>query len=97
MLSAEKAKLRSAFESTKSQMQSEIIVKQNPSQMRGTSNNLIINLNIFLMLKAGTSMEFIADFKNNWFIVSHMLVSMIKKRIKSSFGCILSCTLLFCA
>ena len=65
--------------------------------MRGISNNLMINLNIFLMLKAGTSMEFIADFKNSWFIVSHILVSMIKKRIKSSFGCILNRLLLFCA
>ena len=78
--------MRSALESTKSHIQSEITVKQNPNQIRGININLIINLNIFLRLKAGTSMEFIADFKNNWFIVSHMLVSMIKKRRRKEAG-----------
>jgi hypothetical protein len=66
MLSAEKAKLRSALESTKSQIQRDRTVKQNPIQIRGITISLIMNLNIFFMLKAtGSSMEFIADFRNN--------------------------------
>lgn len=84
MLSAEKAKFKSAFERTKSQMHKERMLNRQPIQTRGVKINLIINCTIFRKLKeSDTAKEFIADFKKSWFIVSQALVRAMRNRIKN--------------
>ena len=63
-------------------MHKDITLKINPSQRRGLINKLKINLRILMMLNVGLKFkESIADFKNNWLIVSQRLVRAIKKRM----------------
>ena len=65
MLSAEKAKLKSALAKTKSQIQSEAILNNKLIQTLGTKINFKINFIMFKMLPEGEDNEFIADFKKS--------------------------------
>jgi hypothetical protein len=84
MLSAEKAKLRGAFDNTKSQMHKASTLNKKPIQMRLIRINLKIKIIIFLTVTGlDKTKEFMADFRKSWFIVSQILVSTIKNRIKN--------------
>lgn len=65
-------------------MHSEIKLKKKLIQTLGINTNLKINFNTSLIFPAGETMEFIADFKKSWFIVSQILVMAISDRIKIS-------------
>jgi hypothetical protein len=82
MLSAEKAKLKSALDKTKSQIQSEIILNNKLIHILGIKISLRINFTIFRILPEGEVNEFIADFKKSWFTVSQILVKTIRNRVK---------------
>lgn len=84
MLSTEKAKLRSAFDNTNSQMHSDKILKAKLTHTRGIIINLIINCSILMIFAEMEALrEFIADFKKSWFMVSQILVRSIKSNIRN--------------
>ena len=83
MLSTEKAKFKSAFDKTKSQMNKDRQLKISPTHIQGTSINFMMKPNIFRRLVMLAPREFIAFFKNNWLIVSQELVKTIRNRIKN--------------
>lgn len=65
MLSAEKAKLKSARDNTRSHIQREITLKIKLSQTRGIAISLKINLNILTTPPDAVSRVLIADFKKS--------------------------------
>jgi len=66
MLSKEKAKFKSAFDKTKSQIHKDSAANKKLPQILGTLINFIMNSRTFLMFADNeTSREFIADFKNS--------------------------------
>jgi hypothetical protein len=65
-------------------MHKEITLKRKLIQTLGIRINRIMNFNTALTLPLGETKELIADFRNNWFIVSQMLVRAIRDRIKTS-------------
>jgi hypothetical protein len=84
MLSAEKAKLKSALDKTKSQIQSEVMLKNRLIHTLGININFNINFAIFRILPDGEGNEFIADFKKSWFMVSQRLVKRIRNKVKTT-------------
>jgi hypothetical protein len=82
MLSKEKAKFKSALDRTNNQMNRDRQLKINPIHTLGTNANLIMKPNIFLILVMLAFKEFIEFFKNNWLIVSQILVDIINSIIK---------------
>ena len=83
MLSRENAKFRSALDKTNSQMNKDKTLKEKPIQTRGVRIKRRINPNTFLTVLTCGLMALIEDFKNNWLIVSQMLVAIISRKIKS--------------
>jgi len=81
MLSIEKAKFKSALESTKSQIKRERALKRNPIQTRGVVINCQINRKSFLMPRILKERELMTFFRNDWLMVSQMLVATIKRII----------------
>jgi len=83
MLSKENARFKSALESTKSQIDRDSMLKIKLPHIRGTLINSIMNFIIFLtVMGLDKEIEFIADFRKIWFIVSQRLVRTIRKKIK---------------
>lgn len=82
MLSKEKAKFKSALDKTNNQMNRDRQLKINPIHTLGINANLIMKPNIFLILVIEAFKEFIEVFKNNWLIVSQILVDIINNIIK---------------
>ena len=83
MLSAEKAKLKSARDRTNSHMQSEITLNKRLIHTLGIKINLKINFAIPRIFPEGAVKELTADFRKSWFMVSQMLVKAIRNRVKN--------------
>ncbi len=81
MLSAEKAKLKSALDKTKSHIQSEVRLNKKLNHTRGIKMSLQINFKILVKLAEGEGRELIADFRKSWFTVSQALVKAIKNKV----------------
>ena len=72
-------------------MHNDNTLNKKPIQTRGILTNLIMNCNIFKILAVSEiPKEFIADLRKSWFIVSQMLVRIIKYKIKINPGFILN-------
>jgi hypothetical protein len=85
MLSREKAKFRSAFERTMSQMHRDRVLKKRASQALGMRISFRMNLMTFFMRREENSpIELIEAFKNNWLMVSQILVRTINEKIRKS-------------
>lgn len=83
MLSAEKAKFKSAFDNTNNHMHNDNVLNKKPAHTFGILISWIINCNIFLMLAPiVTSKELMLYFKKIWLIVSQRPVRTIKNKIK---------------
>ncbi len=88
MLSTQKAKFRSALESTTSQMHNDVQENNKESQALGVDIIKPINLNTPPKLFTDRPLEFITVFKNIWPAVSQMLVATINSITNPNCDCI---------
>jgi len=85
MLSAQKAKFRSALDNTNSQTARDRQQKKKPIQTCGINNNFPIKTITFFMLFIFELSEFIEFLSSNWFIVSKDAASTIREIINNTF------------